>query len=857
MSREKAAPQHFSSVPTQVGVIFKTFRVNAQPIEGASLNGAVGVIMPSQQHARDIDKGFVYIFTKIWDGGMPRVNHEEHHIVSKGQAVSIPPPSNRRRNVYYAYSRIQLTEERLADIMRDIRDTSSPRRVVQVNSEVFFQRQAPQHNRDNMPEHRGLARHFDSRRGIIYLFDWYGYLEECANTYHMLVSANFNSYRRFLDTNVDLRGVIKPGSNLERGELYALADSIDTLILENRSRRGALRNNAADLYRFYDRTTDGINNTRSGWQAALLNNTIHLISLLLANRQANSTFIDYVYEPQKRDELLGLISKCLFRYQEILHKQEKARLFRVWEHIHIDIERTNNLLEHLMNTNGEATAHDVHKHIGDASIYLYIAAIVKAPAGTELPPELDSIIAIWLLADIGTVGRLAANNLLANGGLIEYSEVQDAVTFTRINGRMLFNTAKHVKTAIEIIDERKTIQMRMLSAAKVAGGHFGTVVGFHTVLTELALAAQSHNFESALPHFITATSPVFAKIAERSGNLVAGAGKFGAGLFAGSAVSLARVVVNMVRAGNMGDINTLGLFAISGVFFTGSGVTLKIATAVLAPKLKIALALAFFLAARFTEQAARRRLEDRVTLVLRNSIWGRDLTLRTNDSRIGWWWPLRRDRDSIDSGDAEILFSSRQLSDLNRRDLMQLNLIGRDNDNPTRETFERNNHMLNLLPQIPPLTLTVAQSDTVLSNFHIAHHEVRISGLPDFPLIKAVTITLTRVLPEEVLFNETFSYGGNNDLLPLLVRRNNANVTDVFDSVHAEHLVIVFVPDNILLNNTVRQVISSPRYVALPSNHHPVAIQKRLEITISYTSETLLPLRIEHEFSSHSQVAAW
>ena len=30
-----------------------------------------------------------------------------------------------------------------------------------------------------------------------------------------------------------------------------------------------------------------------------------------------------------------------------------------------------------------------------------------------------------------------------------------------------------------------------------------------------------------------------------------------------------------------------------------------------------------------------------------------------------------------------------------------------------------------------------------------------------------------------------------------------------------------------------------------------------LEINIAYTSESLLPLRIEHEFSSHSQVEVW
>jgi len=275
----------------------------------------------------------------------------------------------------------------------------------------------------------------------------------------------------------------------------------------------------------------------------------------------------------------------------------------------------------------------------------------------------------------------------------------------------------------------------------------------------------------------------------------------------------------------------------------------RVVAAVAKPQLNLLLFMTSLLLGRFFEGRARSALEDRVRLILQHGIWGdRNGDMPTDDdSRLGWWWPVLDDDANIDTDNHKMLVSNRHRSEINIETLMRLN-VG-NTEGAIRETFNRNNYMLGLISQLPDITVSTTVRDRALTAGNIPHFSVEVSGLQDFLFIESVEITLTVASSGEELYKNTISYN-NGDNLQTLFRGNarRPDITDIRDIVHAERLAIVFAADSAAANAIIRRA-DNPRYYGiirrdggLPSG------QNRVKIKVSYASDSLLPLHIEHNF---------
>ena len=96
----------------------------------------------------------------------------------------------------------------------------------------------------------------------------------------------------------------------------------------------------------------------------------------------------------------------------------------------------------------------------------------------------------------------------------------------------------------------------------------------------------------------------------------------------------------------------------------------------------------------------------------------------------------------------------------------------------------------------------------------------------------------------------TFTY--DDDLLALLSVGGNTSITSTRDIVQAERLTFVFW-NNI---HRSRDMSSNPRYLEVLSNQW--SGQHIVEIKITYDSDILLPVRIEHQIRwVMSQEGVW
>ena len=581
---ETARAANVDSVRVEFAV--KKFKLDAISFEeGNPSFNPTGFFVGNKEYVEDIKKGFLYYFFKrlrrdnrqtiteiLWD-------YEE---IVEGALVSVPQITGGRINdIYYAYSEILLTNDRIETIRQEILDrylyisTTPPRRAVRIQTRMFL----PEKYRGNesFASSLGATDYLDVDKREIYLYDWNGYLCDCAQYYNDTVSSNYDKYQEYIGTHINLGDEDTEESGLMRSDLYTLADTVDTLVQEDRGRANVLRTQDYDFFTFYSKTTNEIDYLRSGGQVELFKKTIQLMILLLSDPRANSTLTDYMFgENGESWKAIALINKCLYRYHEMFNKHEKRRLFRIWENMPVSLtgrSNLNNLIEHLQRNNRGGrnlpiTAREVHGHIGETSVFLYIAAatwIEVAEEPAEIPPDLDGILDISLSVNLTNRRRLISNNLLAEGILRNRSKMEDAVTFTGRRPQLPFRRASDVVvTTVDIIDDQQIIQMRKITVNTAS--RLGMVLEFHSLLSELALAEQSRSFASAAPHFISVVGSAGSIAAAIRGASLA------TGVLVQSVFSLVRVTINMVRAGRMSDPNVSLAFAVSGAFYAGAAV---------------------------------------------------------------------------------------------------------------------------------------------------------------------------------------------------------------------------------------------------------------------------------------------
>ena len=191
---------------------------------------------------------------------------------------------------------------------------------------------------------------------------------------------------------------------------------------------------------------------------------------------------------------------------------------------------------------------------------------------------------------------------------------------------------------------------------------------------------------------------------------------------------------------------------------------------------------------------------------------------------------------------------------------IRLNVSGNE-----RETLDRNRHMMNLLSQTPPVTVSVG-NDSRFNNLRmrsaslvVTNHLIEVSGLQNFPLIDFVDITLNRISTrdrsENTVYRGRFSMrlppSDRNSLIALLDKGNGEAASEAIDAVWAEKLSFGFLSTNLVNRASELQApYSGSRYMLIRDADIRSGIgtghRLRLEVRVSYVIDILLPIRIEH-----------
>ncbi|MCL2853726.1 MAG: hypothetical protein FWE20_11995 [Defluviitaleaceae bacterium] len=290
----------------QIKVTARAFKLEPKPLQGRY--ASLLYIAASQEHTYEITKGYVYTFIRPLRRNTP-MSYEKYPMNRVGIPIILPHRTDGISNkVYCAYSQIELSEERVTDIMQDIEREPHPYRAVKIDTSMLL----PESHEYLALEYAGTDSplYYNRDKNEIYLYDWFDYLEQCATSYYGAVSpkvvdGNYTVFNKYLSEEVSATGGKPEGSGITRGEAYLLADSIEAIIVDHDKGRigGSLRTalrpdghagQTQSMSQFLNEVLNQLEVARSeDNQADIMNKTIRLISFLMRDRQANSTFLDY------------------------------------------------------------------------------------------------------------------------------------------------------------------------------------------------------------------------------------------------------------------------------------------------------------------------------------------------------------------------------------------------------------------------------------------------------------------------------------------------------------------------------------------------------------------------------------
>ena len=836
------------------------------------------------------------------------MSFQKIRMTGAGTPVFLPHKSNGVPNdLYCAYSRIELSDERIACIMQDIKSHSSPLRVVMIHAgRILMVKQG------SLPSEESV--YLDPANQEIYLYDWYGYLEDCANSYRNTIEENYDKYKSYIEAGVGLDGCESAESGIARGELYSFTDIMDNLVAESEkqslgklfggSYKKELKGKTAGtcttedsdpesdtaMYDFYNRTKRSIDRVRSNGQADQLGISIFNISVLLQNPYANETFLDYMFgnEAESRG-LIETIEKCFYKWQEMLRKDEKQWRLKMWDDnkIFIDTGKIDNLTVFLNSGNITATAQNVYGIIKNASVFIYIAAGVGTKENAPPSEELWGILGTWLSGGLSNKKRFSLHLLMTAGILKGRPEIEKkGAMVTDEEGRkvplidVLENTAEWINIADGFYE------LHIPKIVKTVSGVAEPVFEFHNLLVEMELTnrmMRERRGGLAIPHFLSAAqSAVLLAIIK---------GGFEKGIAVGSFFSGIIAWANARNAVEAGNIEVTLVYVGSGVaFFVSALAAMNAAAAVsnasarAAPNAATAtrgigslrggksgwFAVAATIAGIVQGAIADNNFKDRFRLFIRHSIWGNkdgDKPDRNEGALASWWPSFDIDKKLEELEPLEILISDKRMEDINwYRDLMLLNVNGNDlnHDNKAAETFKRNRYLLDIVTQLPLVEIDAHARDTSMTGFLalVPAQAISVSGIRNFLLIESVNIKLTDASGGEKPYEEMYTYKTGWDLPPslplhpLLLKGRDKELAGADEAVFAEKLMIVFLEaENREKTDSIRRLLPSPnRYVILAKDDMPekginrIWVKRKIEIKVKYNSDVLLPLRIEKEF---------
>lgn len=806
----------------------------------------------SPDRTDSITSGYVYTFRyehtswpdgegNVTSGPIGEIKVERFDMVCEDQPCFIYVTSRLNTIVHFAYSRIILSDDRIESIRSEIKKWRAIRAIFINTLPVTQDTQGSTTNRE-IPLQR-----FNSTRRDVYLHDWYGYLEECADDYQRIVSANIENYTEHLRQEINPAGAPQPpGGGVARGALFDLADTIETIITDRSGWIGDYRRvmNMPAFNGFFNRERDLIFERRGGAEWKLLNNTIRRISLLLGDRYANSTYLDYIFGTDGQiDDLLGLINKSLYRHDEILLKNEKRLLFRVWENIfpNTDAVRVNSLLTHLRNTT-EVTVRSVHGRIGDASIFIFMASLSSI---AEKEAALN-LIENWLVVGINGRDRLRLNGILVEGGLKRFAGMETGLTNHGLilDRRVINDLNSFTFFEVRVSSNGREVLMKLVSLTSLPEQFAGFFL-IHNIMTQIALIGQHRRFYKMLPHSLIISGEILTAIFNRKTEIIV-EGKIvkKALLKYGAIKSMlsSYILFLSVRSFISGDVWTGAIAAVSGVTY--------ISAAILAKTLLKAKFLPVFLirvGAIALSMLVKQIRGSNVRLMLEHSIWGN----RSNTAPNVSWWPILPIDNNVSSIAQEILISN---SSTDGQTLMPLN-IAQD----ILETYNRNAYMLRVVTESPPIVVTSNWRDRYLNEYSIANHRlIEIEGISNFLMIRRIEIKLNIDGAVDFLhdagYNVLDNNGNvNNDVINLLVkpgkfgRISDRRLRERSKINRAGRIACVVHPHN-LPQHIMNRLQGDHRYIRI--NAAFMHVRKRLEVKLYYidTAE-LLPVRVEHFFT--------
>jgi len=885
----------------QIQAVFKRFAINVSVLEYVISSGAhVDNILGNKEYTEDIDTGYVYIFT--WERGTD-VEHTRHQIDTARRLIPIPSYKN-RVNVYYAYSRIVLSRDRLENIKFNIRcnppPSPLPYRLVRIDSRYILE-----------PRNDTPVRHVRSADGKqttieIYLYDWFGYLEECATFYKKTLEkqdtgkkSNYENYKNYLEEDVDFTGAIN-NAGVKRRDLYAFADMIDDLVQKSerpslsKSIGGSFRNeleygdvsNEPTMYSFYNEARESIDALRSGGDTRF-NRTIRLIPSLLANQKASATYIDYLYEADSGrnvPNIVEVISNCLYKWKEVLHRQEREKLMKVWGFPTLHIDEITIVL---LNRHLEKYKEDHHtpmaqlfksaepllrRYMEEVSFFIHFASGFGVPRGGELPENAKEIIGVWSSAELQNNQRLMIHLLLEVGlykGRPDKRMVEGVVLSDRRGNKTSWEIFGRVIN-LETVNKLEVIKIPTFIINAVDG--VDALMEFHHFLVEMEMAAQmahAHRGVQAIPYFLSGMGSGATAVFGVKALVTASKAVVTQGIAVGSFFSFLKASVNTGTALSTGNRRVALMYGGSGAAYltlTAMALAKILLGRVVAGRGNPWLTAGMIFAGLFLDQQADKEFMDKVRLVVRHSMWGKkneDMPGENEKALIGRWWTELDESDgrsvSIEDEVLAIVFSNAPTDDKKWHEkLMHLKAKDEKKNIRIRETLLRNSYLLNLVTQLPPVTVDAGVSNAfTLFNDPVQNYPIWILGLQNFTLIKTVSVKLKAVSTGRYIKlstglnsagTEELIYEGDN-LLPLFLRGNNQNIEARIHMLWAERLLLWFVakpqqPFAAPLPN----VSSNPRFIlfdGLPGR----TIPKKTEIVITYEDDCLLPVRIEQEFS--------
>ena len=868
-----------NNTPVHVPVIFKKFALNPNADNLRHWN---------KDTAESIKSGYVYTFRfpRRTEERIDFCNENQQYFVVDNAAVTrtdrryiqiselkivqenqtcfvcaIRP--NESYRMHFAYSRIRLSKERLNAIAEEIgKNWRYARRAVDVNMAVFMPENSRRQN--HTLNFRDIG---NAEKGVVYLHDWFGYLEQCADTFYNAAEGAHEEIATYLNAEINLagRGVPEGSSGLSRGSLYTLADYMD--LLTERVFRGESNlfsprpqdpPGLPEMRPFHEGVQAEINRLRGGERTTA---AIRLISLLLSNLHANSTFIDYMYgSPEEQNLLIETIAKCLHRYELVLHRQEKDRLYQAWDGIFCNLDKISKLTENMDSVN---TAEHVHRHIGEASVFIFMAAIGKVTEPSVM------ILRLWLSVNMTHENRFALHGLLITG-ILQNSHKREIILrgITPIETgtvRRSFIHANGREVSIPFLDIDSVV--RVLSAAATENawvGAVGAAFALHNIEAAEATMNFDARFSSMFPEFLKVAQ--FATSASRWGPSVS------------SFASTYAAWKSLRRAwANRGEPLVANLFGLA-VF----GITIGLIAAAV-PQLMLAAPAAVagtvataskVSASAFTASSLLFLFADildrsRARTVLRHSLWG----VQRNPSRppTAPWWPILSDDSNI-GGDMEmeVFITNRSLQQRfpssTRNDpppFMRLFFPPGPVNRPNVEieTFRRNMFMRNLALQAPSFgisILPVHKPDGLI--LAAAQHQIVEAGeINDFRMIRSIRIRL-RTVPGRnqdgmLVFQRMFELDQASEFRSHeILAASNGRIRSLDELSQAIKISVVLYDgegmDRSLLPADPaalrEQLANDQRYIRLTAQR--MSQRKRIEITLRYWHSDLLPVRIEHEF---------